>query len=302
MMLSAVIRVRNAEQDLRRCLQRLTSQRLPHTGPLDIVVVDNESIDGSQDVARAFGARVTAISQDEFTWGRALNRGFELTLGEVVVVLSADVEPADDEWLAQMLEPFRDPRVVAVYGRQVPRVDAPIDEIVRIAASFPTTTMLLSGSVARSMVGTLPFLSNSCAMIRRAAWEQVKFDEHCDAAEEQQWMEAHLERGRSYVYLGAAKSYHSHRDPVTRFAYRLWEIHREDMSRRGSCPSIGSTLYAAAAICKRRMQNVIGADAPMMRRAEGAAQLPATVIAFLLAAALEALGVNQRKVRAFMWR
>ena len=125
-----------------------------------------------------------------------------------------------------MLEPLDDPQVIAVYGRQVPRADAPVDEIARLVRTFPSRSVRVSAGSTRPSDGTLLFLSNACAAIRRSAWEHVRFDES-GSVEEQGWMEEQLTRGFSYAYAAGAGIYHSHHDSVTKFAYRLWEIHEK---------------------------------------------------------------------------
>jgi rhamnosyltransferase len=300
MIVSAVIRVRNAAADLAKCLAALRTQALPESTQLELVIVDNESTDGSAQVAVQAGASVVAISRAEFSWGRALNVGIANSHGAIVLFLSADVEPVGRDWLRQMLQPLQTaPGVVAVYGRQIARSDAPVDEIVRLRRTFPPRSTVVSG--AHAEIGKLAYLSNACAAIRRSAWERTHFDEQCQAGEEQSWMTAQLARGLSYAYAAEALAYHSHRDPVTRGAYRLWEIHREGVKGRGKRPSVANTLYAAAALVKRRLLNVLSPGVPLRAFVEGIVMLPVEIASFLAAAALEGSGIDRQKVRDLMW-
>ena len=302
MVVSVVIRVRNAAEDLRRCLKSLRLQDLPGLDRYDLVVVDNDSSDCSRAVANEYGAKIVDISQEEFSWGRALNRGLEHTKGEYVVIMSADVEAANQEWLGHMLRPLEDPRVVAVYGRQIPRADAPLDEISRLARAFPDVSPQIDSSTgARAENGSLLYLSNACALVRRSGWERSQFDEAIDSGEEHVWMEQQLREGFYYAYAASAIAYHSHREPLTRAAYRLWEYHREHMNRQGKRPWLGSLLYAAGSHSKCRLKNMVTYKAPFRQRAEGLLTLPLEVIVLLSVGALEGIGVSRRKVRALMW-
>lgn len=301
MVVSVVIRVRNAAADLARCLAALRAQTMPASMELELIIVDNESTDGSVEVASEYGAVVVPISRAEFSWGRALNLGISRSRGTIVVLLSADVEPVSRDWLEKLLRPLRTVAgLAAAYGRQLPREDAPVDEIIRLQRTFPSHSSHVSIEDRRSD-SDLPFLSNACAALRRSAWEHRSFDELCQAGEEQPWMAAQLAQGLSYVYVAEALAYHSHRDPVTRGAYRLWEIHREGAKRQGGRASIPNTLYAAGSIGKRRMLNVLSPNVPIRARIEGIVMLPLQIASFLAAAALEGSGVDRQKVRSLMW-
>ena len=300
--LSVVIRVRNAAYDLNLCLQCLARQgAIPNHG-IEIIVVDNESDDDSVDTAKRFHAIVESISRQNFSWGRALNMGIARASGEYILIISADVEPIGTDWLTGMFQPMSESKVAAVYGRQIPRSNASIDEVVRLAASFPSGLDSTENTgVFRTPSGKLRFLSNACALIRRSAWEIAQFDEDCKGGEEHIWMETLLERGYVYAYAANALAYHSHRDPYGRAGYRVWELHREMLSQQGKTPTFGNVFYAVAALCKRRLKNVLYANASMRSRIEGIFSLPFEITAFSTAAVLEGLGADRRAVRNWMW-
>ena len=69
MVVSVVIRVRNAAADLARCLAALRAQTMPASMELELIIVDNESTDGSVEVASEYGAVVVPISLADFSWG-----------------------------------------------------------------------------------------------------------------------------------------------------------------------------------------------------------------------------------------
>ena len=302
MLISFVIRARNVARELEGCFKSLTRQNLPPSVEVEFIVVDNESTDDSVQVALRFGAKIEYISRGDFTWGRALNRGIARSQGEYVVLISADVEPVGSQWLGIMLEEISNLNIVATYGRQIARADAPIDEVARLTVAFPPSGPTVSMMPTRTPNGYLCFLSNACALIRRSAWEKAKFDEASNGAEEQIWMEELLRQGYTYTYAANALAYHSHRDPLTRAGYRLWELHREQLTRQGKQPALGNIGYAVGAICKRRIKNVVTVKASARSRVEGIMNLPFEVTMFLVSGLLEAIGVDRRKVRNFMWQ
>ena len=109
---SVVVPAHNEADVLGRTLGSLRAQDF--RGAVEVVVVDNGSVDGTADLARAAGARVA----QEPTLGvcAARQRGTEVARGQIVVSTDADtVHPPD--WLSRIDAAFRtDPDLVAVAG------------------------------------------------------------------------------------------------------------------------------------------------------------------------------------------
>jgi cellulose synthase/poly-beta-1,6-N-acetylglucosamine synthase-like glycosyltransferase len=89
-----------------------------YAGPLEVVVVDDGSPDGTYAAARAaFGddPRVTVLKKPNGGKASALNHGIARARGEVVVGLDADTVFLPDT-VARLVAPLADPRVGAVAG------------------------------------------------------------------------------------------------------------------------------------------------------------------------------------------
>ena len=83
---SVVIRARNAAEYLGKVFDAFALQSVQ---PREVVVVDNESTDGSREMAEQRGARVVSIARGDFTYGRALNLGLRECSGEIVFFISS---------------------------------------------------------------------------------------------------------------------------------------------------------------------------------------------------------------------
>jgi len=282
--ISIVIRVRNAENDLRRCLAGLREQQLPAEHTLEIIVVDNESTDNSAEAARQFGADVVSLSVQDFSWGRALNRGIARTAGDIVLLLSADAYPANNRWIMEMLVPFENPKVAAVYGRQVPRPDAPIDEIVRLRKTFGETSRIAE-SVSEDFSlrgGKLP-VSNACAAIRRRIWEKVPYDELVFAAEDRLWTNDILSMNCAVAYQSNACVYHSHADSIFRYAWRQWEIAKQICQYRGKQFTFWTLLHSIGSLTKNKIKICLSPlEISFLERASGLLRIPGEAITIII--------------------
>jgi glycosyltransferase involved in cell wall biosynthesis len=109
---SIVIPARNEADFLGDCLDSLLAQDF--SGLVEIIVVDNNSTDGTAELARARGVTVTSESRPGVCWAR--QRGTDLATGEIVVSTDADTVFSPG-WLSRIDRAFAaDPARVAVAG------------------------------------------------------------------------------------------------------------------------------------------------------------------------------------------
>lgn len=298
---SVVVRARNAVADLRQLLARLSAQEVPPDSFLQVIVVDNESSDGTGQMAREWGAEVVDLSRAEFTWGRALNKGIAAAKGELVVLLSADAWPTGDCWVTDICAPFSDARVAVVFARQIPHATASLDEWVRIRATFPHEPRHWS---AADLVGDrIPGLvaSNSCAVLRRSVWETYPYDEASHGAEEHPWTAQVLHAGYRAVYLPDVFVEHSHNDPPLRQALRLWELELEKRRLAKKRIRKRDALRITARFAKQRMVNMGVLGVGHKRRGLALLALPIETAAMAGVALAILAGVRFHNLRQKWW-
>ena len=98
--------------------------------PRQVVIVDSGSRDGTQAIVQQFPTTLIQIKPEDFTYGYALNLGVANVDTEIVATLSAHSLPANPDWLRNLILPFATPRVAGVYGRQLPRSNATVLELL----------------------------------------------------------------------------------------------------------------------------------------------------------------------------
>ena len=154
-LVSVIVPVFNGETHLAAALDSVLAQRVP----LDLLVVDDGSTDGTSDVLRGFGDRVRSVRQEHSGAAAARNRGLALARGSLLAFLDAD-----DLWtagkLARQIETLRAvPNLEAVFGHMVEFYS---DELT---ASERAALQCNSAPAPGYTAGTL--------LIRRAAFARV---------------------------------------------------------------------------------------------------------------------------------
>lgn len=110
---SIIIPVYNEERFLKTCLESVFSQDFP-TSAFEVIVVDNNSQDGSLKVASLFPAIIIQEKQQGVIFAR--NTGLKLARGEVVINLDADCQVAKD-WLKKIHQHFqKNNQLIALTG------------------------------------------------------------------------------------------------------------------------------------------------------------------------------------------
>jgi glycosyltransferase involved in cell wall biosynthesis len=116
--ISVVLPTCDRREETLRCVRSLLSQTRP---PLEVIVVDDGSGDGTGDAVEALAAEtgptVLRVLRNQRNLGAnaSRNRGVAEAGGELVAFLDSDCE-ADPRWLEHLSAPFADPAVGAVSG------------------------------------------------------------------------------------------------------------------------------------------------------------------------------------------
>jgi rhamnosyltransferase len=185
----------------------------------ELLVVDSGSTDGTDELARRYGATVHRIERREFNHGATRNLGISLTRGEYVALTVQDAVPLDGRWLAAMVENLeRDERVAVVYGRHVARPGAspltralvnnlPSAGLERQEKEMgdPKKYREMRAPKKRKLVA----FDNVSSCLRRSVWEEFPF-EKANFAEDLRWGKAAVERGYKIVYEPRSVVVHSH--------------------------------------------------------------------------------------------
>jgi glycosyltransferase involved in cell wall biosynthesis len=122
---SVVVPTYNRRASLRRLLASLDQQTLDPKS-FEVVIVDNNSSDGTRDTVRDF-ARGRYVNEPAQGAAHARNRGIRETSSPLIAFIDDDVE-ADSAWLEEIVRGFADSSAAAVGGRTEPVWETPRPE------------------------------------------------------------------------------------------------------------------------------------------------------------------------------
>jgi glycosyltransferase involved in cell wall biosynthesis len=161
MNVSIVIPVYNEAEQLTACLLAIAAQTVK---PCQVIVVDNNSTDGSAAIAERFGF-VTVLRERRQGVVHARSRGFDAVRGDIIARIDADsLLPPD--WVASVQSVFADPAIDAASG-------AALYYNVAAAPLFNAIDLFFRRRLERQLKDRV-YLWGANMAIRRRAWLKVK--------------------------------------------------------------------------------------------------------------------------------
>jgi len=219
---SILIPTKNGAKDLEACLAAIYTQK--GTGPFEVIVIDSGSTDATLEIARRYPVRIEQIPPETFHHARTRNYAAGLAKGEALVFLSQDAVPASETWMAAFLSDLKEPRVGAVYGRQLPKPESGLERRSAFAAMYGRARIVKMPMDGVGLGHKYYHFSNANSAIRRSVWEATRFPEEQKVFEDVGIAKRILDSGWSIVYEPEAAVYHSHDFPVHILFKRYFDI------------------------------------------------------------------------------
>lgn len=157
--------------------------------PLELIVVDDGSDDGTGDVARGFGEALTYVRQENAGNGAARNRALQEARGELFAFLDADDRFTPTKLELQWAALGADPSLDLAFGH--------VREFVS-----PELTDHQRAEVRPPAPGPMPWTAPNLMLIRREAFERVGlFAEDVKVGVTVDWYARAIEQGLKAVML-----------------------------------------------------------------------------------------------------
>jgi len=172
MKVSIIIRALNEREKLQKLLAILRQQ--DYQGEIELILVDNESVDGTLELAQTEGMKTVTIPRDEFSYPKSLNLGAAAATGKILVFTVAHALPFNENWLSSGLHYFANPQVAGVYSPVLPLPGCTIWETLTYWPNYLLSRIRGPHPDKGKMLGILG--ATNCA-IRKALWQEHPFDE-----------------------------------------------------------------------------------------------------------------------------
>ena len=196
-------------REFHELLRRLEAQTV-RIGHILIINTEEELFDPSL-VKGIESAEVFHISKREFDHGATRNMGAGFSGADIIVFMTDDALPADSHLIANLLRPFRDPTVKAVYARQIPRKTCSLIERLTREFNYPAKSDVKRERDLKRLGIKTFFCSNVCAAYDRGYFNAMGgFPEPAIFNEDMIFGGRTIRSGMAIAYEADAKVLHSH--------------------------------------------------------------------------------------------
>jgi glycosyltransferase involved in cell wall biosynthesis len=228
-----VIPVFNGERFLREAVQSVLDQKY---SPVEIIIVDDGSTDGTETVARGFRETVRYLKQTNKGPAAARNRGIEHAQGSLLAFADADDLWPPDKLGLQLPYLIEDPAIEIVMGR-IQQVFVAQDQ--------------------GEPFGEPAFSVNlGSAVIRKSVFERVGlFDETMRYSEDVDWFMRAREGGAAIKTIDAV--------------VLLYRQHDQNMTRGKSTSELNVLKALKRSLDRRRERSGVAAALPTFKDSEG---------------------------------
>jgi rhamnosyltransferase len=205
---TVAVPVRNGGARLNEVLGAVRAQVLDR--PVELLVADSGSTDGSRELVRRHGAELIDVPPAEYSHGATRNLLAERASGSHIAFITQDAVPAHRHWLARLLEGFDAAGEVGlVFGPYLARSDASLMVRRELEEWFSSLPARVDGGAGSDGDPRRAFFTDANGCVARAAWEQVQF-RAVGYAEDQLLARDMLAAGYSKVFCPDAAVVHSH--------------------------------------------------------------------------------------------
>jgi len=217
---TVIIPTLNAQDSIGKLLEYLIAQEV------DILVLDSSSTDSTIDIIKSYNVDYLVIPKEEFDHGGTRTLGAKQCYeADFLIYLTQDALPYNEESIHNILQPFEDATVGAVYGRQIAYPNETLfGEHLRLFNYKPTSYLRSYEDKEQYGIKTA-FLSNSFTAYRLKALQEIGyFKDRLILGEDMYAGAKMLQNGYKIAYNCDAKVYHSHGYSIKQEFKRYFDI------------------------------------------------------------------------------
>ena len=207
MKISVIIPTYNAEKYLPLLLEKLKQQTIA----FELIIIDSSSTDNTVNIAKRYTKNIMTIPKLEFDHGGTRTKAAKSARGDIIVFLTQDALPYEDDSIKKLLTPFQDAKVGTVFGRQIPYESTSLfGKHLRIFNYSETSYVRTLQDKEQYGIKTA-FLSDSFAAYRKSSLEHIGWFKDGLIVGEDNYAGAKILLAHyALAYCAEAKVYHSH--------------------------------------------------------------------------------------------
>ena len=207
MTITVIIPTYNAETYLPSLLEKLKKQ----TVSFELMTIDSSSTDNSLSIAKQYTNKIITIPEAEFDHGGTRAKAAKMASGEIIVFLTQDALPYNNQSIERILEPFKDTNVGAAYGKQIAYEETSLFGKHLREFNYTDNSYVRTLQDKERYGIKTAFLSDSFAAYRRSALDHVGwFKDGLIVGEDNYAGAKILLADYALAYCSNAKVYHSH--------------------------------------------------------------------------------------------
>ncbi len=199
---SIIIRSYNEERLIGKLLESIKRQKFDEN-QIEVIVVDSGSDDSTLQIISNYKVKLVKIKKEDFSFGYSLNRGIKAATSKYILMISGHCYPQYNNWISNMVKPFKDDKIALVYGRQIGNKFTRYSENRVFYKWFPNDNKSIQKDA---------FCNNANCAIRRDIWKKQHYDESLSGLEDLDWATKIMEKGFKIYYEPDACIYHLHSD------------------------------------------------------------------------------------------
>lgn len=222
--ISVIIRTLNESKYLPSLLDNIIRQKIDL--PVEIVLVDSGSTDGTISIAKHYGCKILFIQKDQFSFGRSLNLGCEASSGIFLVFISGHCVPYNYEWLNRLIYPLKKDLVKFTYGKQIGGSKSFLSEKRIFNKYFSSKDKIPQSGF---------YCNNANSATTAEIWKKYKFNEELTGLEDIEFSKRLVNDGGLVGYVSSSIVYHYHHENNGQIKKRF---EREAYALQKICPEI----------------------------------------------------------------
>jgi rhamnosyltransferase len=220
--ITVILPTYNAEKYIKSLLISIVHQTVK---PDFVIIIDSSSSDNTVSIAKQHNIKLITIKKEDFNHGGTRKLAAESIYSDYYIFMTQDSVLAAANSFECLISAFDDPDVGCAYGRQFPRIGAPILESHLRLFNYPAENIKKSIKDKYKYGIKTCFNSDSFSAYRKIALDQIgNFPEKIILGEDVYVAAKMLKNGWKVAYKADASVYHSHHYSLKQDFCRYFDI------------------------------------------------------------------------------